>query len=201
MLELDDKISPDGVRALHRRSARGRLATRRSLRSPPSTGRPAATGRARSGWPCGRRSPRSPSPSASGSWWCCSGWRPEYVLPAPATVFDRLGELIADGTVLDALQVTGERAIVGLRRRARHRHRARVARRLVEDRPLGRRLADHRPADDAVDRLVPARHPAVPAVRTGDHLRRRARRGAVDRQRADHRRRPHPAAAAAGRAR
>ncbi len=31
-----------------------------------------------------------------------SGWRPEYVLPAPATVFDRLGELIADGTVLDA---------------------------------------------------------------------------------------------------
>ncbi len=42
-----------------------------------------------------------------------SGWRPEYVLPAPATVFDRLGELIADGTVLDALRVTGERAVIG----------------------------------------------------------------------------------------
>ena len=42
-----------------------------------------------------------------------SGWRPEYVLPAPATVFDRLGELIADGTVFDALRVTGERALYG----------------------------------------------------------------------------------------
>ena len=42
-----------------------------------------------------------------------SGWRPEYVLPAPATVFERLGELIADGTVFDALKVTGERALYG----------------------------------------------------------------------------------------
>lgn len=42
-----------------------------------------------------------------------SGWRPEYVLPAPATVFDRLGELIADGTVFEALAVTGERALYG----------------------------------------------------------------------------------------
>ena len=30
-----------------------------------------------------------------------TGWRPEYLLPAPGTVFGRLGELIADGTVLD----------------------------------------------------------------------------------------------------
>jgi NitT/TauT family transport system permease protein len=42
-----------------------------------------------------------------------SGWRPEYVLPAPATVFDRLGELIADGTVTDAVVVTMRRALVG----------------------------------------------------------------------------------------
>ena len=42
-----------------------------------------------------------------------SGWRPEYVLPPPLTVFRRLGELIADGTVWDALKVTGERAIYG----------------------------------------------------------------------------------------
>ena len=42
-----------------------------------------------------------------------SGWRPEYVLPAPATVFERLGELIADGTVFEALKVTGERALYG----------------------------------------------------------------------------------------
>lgn len=42
-----------------------------------------------------------------------SGWRPEYVLPAPATVFDRLGELIADGTVATALATTAERAAYG----------------------------------------------------------------------------------------
>ena len=42
-----------------------------------------------------------------------SGWREEYVLPAPATVFDRLGELIADGTVVDAIGITMRRAAVG----------------------------------------------------------------------------------------
>jgi len=42
-----------------------------------------------------------------------SGWRPVYVLPPPMTVFRRLGELIADGTVWSALQITGERAIYG----------------------------------------------------------------------------------------
>jgi NitT/TauT family transport system permease protein len=42
-----------------------------------------------------------------------SGWRPEYVLPAPATVFQRLGELIADGTVTTALATTAERAAYG----------------------------------------------------------------------------------------
>ena len=35
------------------------------------------------------------------------------MLPAPATVFDRLGELIADGTVSDAVVVTMRRALVG----------------------------------------------------------------------------------------
>jgi len=42
-----------------------------------------------------------------------SGWRPEYVLPAPATVFQRLGELIADGTVASALATTAVRAAYG----------------------------------------------------------------------------------------
>ena len=42
-----------------------------------------------------------------------SGWRPEYVLPAPATVFERLGELIADGTVATALSTTAARAAWG----------------------------------------------------------------------------------------
>src|SRR6476661_3169057 len=42
-----------------------------------------------------------------------SGWRPEFVLPSPFTVFKRLGELIADGTVADAITVTMRRALVG----------------------------------------------------------------------------------------
>ena len=42
-----------------------------------------------------------------------SGWRPEYVLPAPATVFERLGGLIADGTVATALATTAARAAYG----------------------------------------------------------------------------------------
>ena len=41
-----------------------------------------------------------------------SGWRPEYVLPAPATVFQRLGELIADGAHHPRL-TTAERAAYG----------------------------------------------------------------------------------------
>src|SRR5215204_613179 len=42
-----------------------------------------------------------------------TGWREEFVLPSPWTVFDRLGELIADGTVTDALLVTMQRAAIG----------------------------------------------------------------------------------------
>ncbi len=42
-----------------------------------------------------------------------TGWREEFVLPSPFTVFDRLGELIADGTVFDAVGVTMRRALIG----------------------------------------------------------------------------------------
>jgi NitT/TauT family transport system permease protein len=42
-----------------------------------------------------------------------TGWRAEYILPSPFTVFDRLGELIADGTVLEAVAITMRRAAVG----------------------------------------------------------------------------------------
>ncbi|MFT3855473.1 MAG: ABC transporter permease [Ilumatobacteraceae bacterium] len=42
-----------------------------------------------------------------------TGWRPEFVLPSPFTVFKRLGELIADGTVGDAVVVTMRRALIG----------------------------------------------------------------------------------------
>ena len=62
------------------------------------------------------------------------------------------------------------------------------------------RLDDHRAADHAVDRLVPAGDPALPAQREGDLLRGRARCRAVDRQRRDPRRRLRAAAAAARRA-
>ncbi len=42
-----------------------------------------------------------------------TGWRKEYVLPAPTTVFRQLGSLIADGTVVDAVATTMRRAVVG----------------------------------------------------------------------------------------
>jgi NitT/TauT family transport system permease protein len=42
-----------------------------------------------------------------------TGWRKEYVLPAPSTVFKQLGSLIADGTVVEAVETTMRRAIVG----------------------------------------------------------------------------------------
>jgi len=42
-----------------------------------------------------------------------SGWKPEYVLPGPAKVFAELGDLIADGTVGEAISITMRRAAVG----------------------------------------------------------------------------------------
>ena len=128
-----------------------------------------------------------------------TGWRPEYVLPGPghgvrpARRADRRRHRARCPRRHDA---PGGRRV---RPRPRHRRRHRRRRGVVADRPVGGRLDDHRPADDAVDRLVPAGHPAVPAVRGGDHVRRRARRGAVDRQRADRRRRPRAADPAARR--
>ena len=42
-----------------------------------------------------------------------SGWKPEYVLPGPVTVFGRLGESIADGTLVEAAAITMRRAAIG----------------------------------------------------------------------------------------
>jgi NitT/TauT family transport system permease protein len=42
-----------------------------------------------------------------------SGWKPEYVLPGPAKVFAELGDLIADGTVIEAVAITMRRAAIG----------------------------------------------------------------------------------------
>jgi NitT/TauT family transport system permease protein len=42
-----------------------------------------------------------------------SGWKPDYVLPGPGKVFAELGDLIADGTVGEAIVITMRRAAVG----------------------------------------------------------------------------------------
>jgi NitT/TauT family transport system permease protein len=42
-----------------------------------------------------------------------SGWKPEYVLPAPTPVFARLAGDIADGTLVTATAITMRRAAVG----------------------------------------------------------------------------------------
>ncbi|MET0662805.1 MAG: ABC transporter permease [Ilumatobacteraceae bacterium] len=112
MLELDDKIasmapelSPDEALAVD---------SQLDDRSLVPVNRPSGRHRARAIWLAVW--PKVAAVAIALAIWqlvVLSGWRPEYVLPAPATVFDRLGELIADGTVFDALRVTGERALVG----------------------------------------------------------------------------------------
>jgi NitT/TauT family transport system permease protein len=42
-----------------------------------------------------------------------SGWREEYILPAPATVFAKLAEIVATGGFWQGVAVTGRRAAVG----------------------------------------------------------------------------------------
>ena len=42
-----------------------------------------------------------------------SGWKPEYVLPAPGDVYRELWHQITDGTVLDAMRLTMSRAAKG----------------------------------------------------------------------------------------
>ncbi|HZA41633.1 MAG TPA: ABC transporter permease [Actinomycetota bacterium] len=42
-----------------------------------------------------------------------SGWKPQYILPSPATVFGRLGADISDGSLISATAITLRRAAVG----------------------------------------------------------------------------------------
>lgn len=42
-----------------------------------------------------------------------SGWKPEYVLPPPGEVFGRLWDLLSDGTLVEALGITLQRAGIG----------------------------------------------------------------------------------------
>ena len=126
-----------------------------------------------------------------------SGWK-KLIFPGPGGTLADLWDQLQTGLLWHAIGTTAERAVIGFglavvigvgHRRAGLPDRAAAG---------GGRLADHRAADDAVDRLVPVRdHP----VRHQHHrhlVRHRARRGPVDRQRPDRGRGLHPAAAAAG---
>jgi NitT/TauT family transport system permease protein len=42
-----------------------------------------------------------------------TGWKPEYALPGPRAVFAELGDLVADGTIAEAIAITFRRAAVG----------------------------------------------------------------------------------------
>lgn len=42
-----------------------------------------------------------------------TGWRPEYVLPAPGTVLQRFAEVVASGELAEALAITLRRAVIG----------------------------------------------------------------------------------------
>ena len=155
-----------------------------------------------SGRPPGRSSPRSRWSLALWQLVVWSGWKPEYVLPAPAAVRPKLWrDMVSDEHVLE---------------RHRHHRPARASSGSASPWCSACCSASRSPAsavlraaigsmitgaaDDAVDRLVPAGDPALPAQRAGDLLRGGAGRGTVDRQRSHRRRRLRAAAAAAGRA-
>ena len=112
---------------------------------------------------------------------------PRTVLAGPRRARD------VEGRRDDAAARRG-RLRVGGRRRGHHRARGLAVQVVAHC----SRLAHHRPADDAVDRVVPPRALALPVERGSDHVRRRHRRRAVDRQRSHQRHRPRAAAAHPG---
>ena len=197
----------------HRRAASGgappcpRLTSTRPRRpARPGAGRPRRprAGRQRGGRPLARRlwSAAWPKlaaiahrPSRSGRPWSRAAGGPSSCSHRPRRCGTLCKEQAESGTLWTAMRTTLRRAavgfamalVIGVRRR-----RGRVA---GEGAPRRVRLVHHRPADDAVDRVVPAGRAAVQADRGRHVLRRRARRRPVDRQR-PHRRRRHPPAAA-----
>ena len=121
--------------------------------------------------------------------------------PAPPTSSARPGVRPRDGRAVARDRDHAAARRLGLRARGRDRRRA-----------SARCVAGSRILRSAVGSLImglqtmpsiawfPLADPAVQAHRGGDHVRRRARRRAVDRERADPRRRPHPAGPAPRRA-
>ena len=164
----------------HPRRRAGRARRARAARpSRPSAVRPGCGGR-----PGPRSAALALALLASGRSVVWSGWRPSYVLPGPVDVLAAPVERPGRG---DDLAGGGHHAAPG-RRRLRPRRGGRHAcsgLAVARWRPLrvafGSLITG--PADDAVDRLVPPRHPAVQAVRAGHPLRGRHRRRPLRRQR------------------
>ena len=128
-----------------------------------------------------------------------TGWKEEFVLPSPFTVFDQFWQ--DKSTLWEATQTTLLRAIKGYS----------IA--LVIGVAVGLLVSRSKILRSGVGSMItglqtmpsiawfPASIVVFGAERVGDPVRRRARRGAVDRQRPHQRRRQHPAGPAARRAR
>ena len=132
---------------------------------------------------------------------CGRGWKPEYVLPSPFTVFERFWRGLGDAAAA-AARTTLQRGVNGFAIALRHRRRRR-----------SRGRARPRSCAPAIGSMITGLQ-TMPSIawfplaivlfeleRGRDPVRRRPRRGAVDRQRPHQRRRQHPADPAAGRAR
>ena len=154
-------VEPD-----RRRSHDGRRRSRRRHSSDPAPSRRLDGGRRV--WTAGVAEGRGRRARRSFLWqvvvW--TGWKPEYALPPPGDRVRRARR--ADRRRHGRSRRSASRCagpLIGFALAIVIGVVDRQPRRVVEDRPLGGRLADHRAADDAVDRLVPAGDPAVPALR------------------------------------
>ena len=126
-----------------------------------------------------------------------SGWK-KLIFPAPGPTLANLWDQLGTGLLWHAIGTTLYRALIGF---ALALVIGSVIGAVVSRvRPLRAAVAAaHRAADDAVNRLVPVCHHLVRADHAGDHVRHRAGRRAVGRQRPHRRGGLHPAAAAQGR--
>ena len=150
---------------------------------------------------CGRSWPPSASRVLAWQLVVWSGWKPEYALPGPVAVFGTLVEEVNEAGLQEAILITLRRGVDRLHPGVPDRGPA-GPRRGAFQAPAHRHRCPHLGhPDHALDRLVPARHPPLPADRTGDPLRGHPGCGAVDRQRPHLGRRPDPARPAASRER
>ena len=123
-----------------------------------------------------------------------SGWKPVYTLPGPAAVLRVPLGLHADAGLLAGRRHHLAARAVRLHGRGHRRDGGRGRRGARAGAAPRGRLADHRAADHAVHRVVPARDPALRPQRDRDLLRGDPRSGTQRRQRRHQRDRQHPAA-------